>query len=63
MHAISRSPVQRRQRRTTIFYMEGGPEEDPSTRKILEGGSCFLYLVYMQKVVLGPNAKIFLAER
>ena len=40
-------------------------EEDPSTRKILEGGSsiCLLYSVYMQKVVLGPSPRIFLEIR
>ena len=42
-------------------------EEDPSTRKILVGGSSechmFLYSVNMQKVVLVPSARIFLAER
>ena len=27
------------------------------------GAICFLYSVYMQKVVLGPSARIFLAER
>ena len=39
-------------------------EEDPGTRKILEGGLsqraiCFLYSVYMQRVVLVPRARIF----
>ena len=41
-------------------------EDLSSTRKILEGGSswaiCFLYSVYMQKVVLSPSARIFSAS-
>ena len=35
-------------------------EEDPKGRIILEPLICFLYSVYMQKVVLGPSARIFL---
>ena len=39
-------------------------EEDPSARKILEADHssaiCFLYSVYMQRVVLVPSARMVL---
>ena len=42
-------------------------EVDPNARKILEGGSSLRHVFSIQftckKVVLGPSARIFLAER
>lgn len=41
-------------------------EEDPNTRKILQGGSSQRHMldsVYMQRVILAPSARIFTAER
>ena len=38
-------------------------KKDPKIKADHPSAICFLYSVYMQKVVLDPSARIFLAER